>query len=391
LKRKNALHLSAFERKRFLRGLEKAKTTLDPDYVILSEFLPDVRAALRLAKLTNFASEDYKPVGKYAHEASYWDIITWMHYYTTRFTYLRNEFPDTEGKVSPMNPAHGGPAFGPWHRYYLLHLESRMQKVLNDSTFAWPYWDWTDQKTCTVCTDDLAGAMNKSDIFTPPYQWRWENGKINKEIPGKYCNSISKRNPLSKWKSICAYDNFLPNATDRSGPNGYLYERRLCPGIEEWPQPVARAAQLEDNMKKLPTRAQIDHAHSFSNYYGGYGTETGGFIHWLEHIHNGVHLNLGCTMADVRWAANDPMFFFHHANVDRNLEIWIRKNRPTSVPYKCHSNENVENPETAPISDFITCPIGQDPDEFLTPFYPLKRLREIFKRSDLLGFTYEEL
>ena len=35
-----------------------------------------------------------------------------------------------------------------------------------------------------------------------------------------------------------------------------------------------------------------------------YFAEKRGFIHWLEHIHNGVHLNLGCTMGDVRWAAN---------------------------------------------------------------------------------------
>ena len=61
------------------------------------------RSALRAQKLTNFASADFKPVGKYAREASYWDIITWMHYYTTRFTYLRDEFPDTEGTVVSKN------------------------------------------------------------------------------------------------------------------------------------------------------------------------------------------------------------------------------------------------------------------------------------------------
>lgn len=364
---------------------------MDPDFVILSEFLPDVRSTLRLRKLTNLASTDFKPVGKYAHEASYWDIITWMHYYATRFTYLRNDFPDTDGVVSPMSPAHGGPAFGPWHRYYLLQTESRMQKVLDDPNFAWPYWDWTDQKSCQVCTDDLAGSMNKSDTFSPPFNWRMEEGKLNKAIPGKFCNSISKLNPLSKWKAICAYDEFLPNATSASGPNGYLHSQRLCPGIEEWPQPVARSAQLEDNMKKLPTSEQMIHALSFRNYYGGYGTEKRGFIHWLEHIHNGVHLNLGCTMGDVRWAANDPMFFLHHANVDRYLEVWIRKYKPTTVPYHCRSKDHVKDSKTATPSAFMTCPVGQDPEEFLAPFYPLKRLREMFKKSDKLGFEYESV
>ena len=46
---------------------------------------------------------------------------------------------------------------------------------------------------------------------------RIQNGTITKDIPGKYCNSMSKPNPASRIREICGYEDFLPNATDQSG------------------------------------------------------------------------------------------------------------------------------------------------------------------------------
>lgn len=40
------------------------------------------------------------------------------------------------------NAAHMGPVFLPWHRYMLILFEYHLQRVLNDSTFGLPYWDW---------------------------------------------------------------------------------------------------------------------------------------------------------------------------------------------------------------------------------------------------------
>ena len=37
--------------------------------------------------------------------------------------------------------AHGGPAFLPWHRLYILMFERDMQRVLKNSSFALHYWD----------------------------------------------------------------------------------------------------------------------------------------------------------------------------------------------------------------------------------------------------------
>jgi tyrosinase len=39
-------------------------------------------------------------------------------------------------------------------------------------------------------------------------------------------------------------------------------------------------------------------------------------------VHDTVHVWMGGTMAQVDWAAYDPIFFAHHANVDRARRIW---------------------------------------------------------------------
>jgi hypothetical protein len=46
-----------------------------------------------------------------------------------------------------QNPAHMGPAFFPWHRYFLLKFERDLQAadtaLGGDGTLTLPYWDWT--------------------------------------------------------------------------------------------------------------------------------------------------------------------------------------------------------------------------------------------------------
>lgn len=48
---------------------------------------------------------------------------------------------------------------------------------------------------------------------------------------------------------------------------------------------------------------------------------------WLEGSpHNNVHNWVGGAMAVPAWAAQDPIFWLHHANVDRLWSEWIRRN-----------------------------------------------------------------
>jgi tyrosinase len=55
-----------------------------------------------------------------------------------------------------MNQAgwgHGGPAFLPWHREFILQFENDLATV--EASVTLPYWDWTD-------TDHAASPLNAS-------------------------------------------------------------------------------------------------------------------------------------------------------------------------------------------------------------------------------------
>ncbi len=49
----------------------------------------------------------------------------------------------TPPNQNDRNAAHSGPAFLPWHRYFLITLEGLLRQALNDNEFRIPYWDWT--------------------------------------------------------------------------------------------------------------------------------------------------------------------------------------------------------------------------------------------------------
>jgi len=54
----------------------------------------------------------------------------------------------------------------------------------------------------------------------------------------------------------------------------------------------------------------------------------------FEHPHNSVHNAIGGPdgdMADTDYAAFDPIFWFHHANVDRWIDVWQRAKNVLTV------------------------------------------------------------
>jgi tyrosinase len=75
----------------------------------------------------------------------------------------------------------------------------------------------------------------------------------------------------------------------------------------------------------LPTQAQVDDVLSVDNII-----DLGGPLcapdskGTLECIHGVPHLWVGPWMATLRYAAFDPVFWFHHANVDRLWALWQR-------------------------------------------------------------------
>jgi hypothetical protein len=122
-----------------------------------------------------------------------------------------------------------------------------------------------------------------------------------------------------------------------------MYDNRRDPGIN------AATSKLNS------TSTNINTALTNANYLTfEYGIETG--------IHGYVHCTVGPTcpvahMGDVPVAGNDPVFYSHHANIDRIWACWQHLHpNPTGAPWEAQTfsfpDEN-GNLQTKPVSDFL--------------------------------------
>lgn len=184
--------------------------------------------------------------------------------------------------ASPNDPAHGGPAFLPWHREYLRRFELALEQI--DPNVSIPYWDWTVDRT--------AGA--------------------------------------SLW------------ASDFMGGNGTGASRRVTTGpfafsTGEWTLTVRDPgdtttflARAFGAMGSLPTQQGVSGALNVVPYdsapWNSNSSTNTSFRNRLEVvIHNPGHMWVGGSMMAMS-SPNDPVFWLHHCNIDRLWAEWQREN-----------------------------------------------------------------
>lgn len=157
---------------------------------------------------------------------------------------------------------HGSWLFFPWHRAFLYFHERILCKLLNDDTFALPYWDWDSQGRQT--------------------------------FPAIYGDPNNRSNPL--------YD-LLRSAKSTS---------RI-------PSSVVSTRVMNLTMN-APT----------NNLFMGSRNGSSGAME--NQPHGPVHVWTGDTtlrsgrndMGVLSTAAQDPVFFSHHGNIDRLWSVWLK-------------------------------------------------------------------
>ena len=178
------------------------------------------------------------------------------------------------------DPAHGGPAFLPWHREYLRRFELELQKV--DSRVTIPYWNWLVDRSPDAApfTVDFMGGNG-----------RRRDGKV---VDGPFAHSTGE------WDL---------NVRVGSGMPRFL-TRFIMPGFG------------------LPNRRQVTRALRRTRYdvkpWNFRSDPRKSFRESLERPHNAVHGWVGGEMVTAT-SPNDPIFFLHHAMVDRLWAIWQRR------------------------------------------------------------------
>jgi hypothetical protein len=229
-------------------------------------------------------------------DGSYDDFIHRHHHAMMQATPWQSEAPNT----ALRNSAHRGPAFLPWHRYFLREFEKALQRKNPYVTL--PYWDWT------------------VDAGNPRGAALWNTGPGRQYVGG---DGLVTSGPFANWTAL----------VDSGGaliPRPGGIRRQL--GADTRGNPAfPTAAQVQDALQNFPEydteRWDVQSTGSFRNRLEGWtatGSESG------SQLHNRVHIWIGGDMGPGT-SPNDPVFFLHHGNIDRIWAQW--QQRPGSSGY----------------------------------------------------------
>lgn len=188
--------------------------------------------------------------------------------------------------------------FLPWHRWYTAAYEKALREECQYRG-AQPYWDWT--------LDTPANRFTSSPVFDPVYGFGGNGALIpfnssNNEVPGRTGGG-------------CILDGPFKNLIVQMGPLDSMESNPRCLTRDLSPYYAGRFSGR--NLTRL-TLKQPDFGHFDRVLEGGISLEESG-------IHGGGHFSVGGTygaMGDPYVSPSDPIFWLHHANLDRVWWSW---------------------------------------------------------------------
>jgi tyrosinase len=175
----------------------------------------------------------------------------------------------------PISCKHHNSLFLPWHRAYLYLFEKSLQDLVPDITLPW--WDWT------------SGESHAQGI------------------PSSY-TATAANNPLRRGRVAIEQP--------------YVAMLRQTPGLlSAGSNPTTvRDPDIPTNLPRNATISSILDAPTFLD-----------FSTRLENVHDAVHVWVGGSMSQIPIAAFDPVFWAHHAMIDRLWYAWQMKH-PNALP-----------------------------------------------------------
>jgi tyrosinase len=259
------------------------------------------------------------------HSLSWYDHFVLIH---------REAFICDESNPAHLHngyPAHMSPSFLPWHRAFLIEYENALRKV-SGKKIVLPYWDWTDEESAAaVFSDDLmggngdpndfyalkTGAFKKGswkivileDTTDDPFQWTHIVRALGTNPTGI---ALPTKANILEMMNITRYD--LPPYSNMCNPSQSF--RNYIEGFRNSKFTPCRNGDMDvtdDNWADSTNSDGISSA-----------------------MHNAVHVWVGGVFfvdgvpasgtMSMSVSPNDPLFFLHHANIDRLWSMWMNKN-----------------------------------------------------------------
>jgi tyrosinase len=206
-------------------------------------------------------------------------------------TLKRDQIYDTfvERHFNAMEVAHQGPFFLPWHRKFVEEMEAALLAI-DPSIKALPYWPWEKSSG--------QGSLWTASAFGPDGDPR--------------NNGIVKTGPFADWQALIYVVN--------DEGEGSLKPR----------QTKGLVRRLGRGVSRLPTQKHVDSLYKIRRYDSApWNTQAISFRNQCEGwygpgLHNLVHIWVGGDMTAAT-SPNDPIFFLHHANIDRIWWNWQQR------------------------------------------------------------------
>lgn len=221
------------------------------------------------------------------------DIVKFAEAFNTLHSYPHPAGPSVKwnrlawwvrSHASLFNSIHWGPAFLPWHRYFLLKFEQTLQNDI-DKDLTIPYWDPTREDA----RDLFSGKLQ---IFT---------GMSRQHGGDRWDMTITRKSATEMDASVDTY---------------------------------------------LPTLNLVrDALHNKPNFYEFRDDMEASYIHTGPHLWIGGADGTGhMSTSRSPW---DPLFFLHHCNVDRLWAIWQRNNPHLSETEQYSNRVRTDRTENA--------------------------------------------
>ncbi|CAH9130961.1 unnamed protein product [Cuscuta epithymum] len=227
--------------------------------------------------------EKYKTAVQKMKDLPYDDPRNFYQQANVHCAYCNEAYKLADGVTSYQ--IHNSWLFFPFHRWYLYFHERILQSLINDPTFTLPYWNW----------DNPAG-MFIPEIFDNPSSSLYDDGKRDTINTKDYVVDLS----------------YSKNSADPDRKNDFRTVRNNL------------AIMYRQMMGTRSPSLFFGHAlraTGYDNESGGGSIESG--------AHTAMHLWVGNRdqdhhedMGNFYSAANDPLFYCHHGNVDRMWSIW---------------------------------------------------------------------
>lgn len=238
---------------------------------------------------------------------------------------------------------HGSVSFPTWHRPYMMLIEqvvgnvadriaANIEKQYPEEAGKWipqaqqlrfPFWDWADPATNpqglpAVLYEDtvvitLPGGQTAT-VQNPIAYYTFQEG-FPYDFADVYNSSTGQTAYYSKWTRTYRHAPSTPQGgTDISGLQTAIESQasHLSSGIGllfAFPDGMDPAIAYDEFSNEVTeSKRQEDYFNSGS----------------LEALHGIIHGTIGGNgdMTDPDYAAFDPIFFFHHSNVDRLIALW---------------------------------------------------------------------